>query len=348
MALALPDTTDTSAHESAARLSGVGAGVALAAVGTVGWLGWLSWRVATLALHPIPVAAVVIELLGFAVGLAVVVALAGVRTPGDVRDLDREDSNRYAFAVADLVGRRRKSDLRGDVRSLARLARDPHRPTPAGLAVAGVLIDGPRRLAFVVVAIVGLLIGVSPVPAPSVAALMSLAVGVVGLSFAGVRLSGGRIALGDRLRWSYGSLGEIVVRDDLDGVAPRRWVGTVGAIVVINLAVALRGMSDRWTHGLPAMDDEARVVAMVLAMSLALGALYTLLTTAAPQLDNAHLVSRRLEERTARQSVLGGAICVGLIGLVAGVLPGCVDPADDDAARIEQVTEGEVGTAVDD
>ena len=50
-------------------------------------------------------------------------ALACVRTPGDVRELDREDSNRYAFAVADLVGRRRKSDLRGDVRSLARLAR---------------------------------------------------------------------------------------------------------------------------------------------------------------------------------------------------------------------------------
>jgi hypothetical protein len=118
--------------------------------------------------------------------------------------------------------------------------------------------------------------------------------------------------------------------------------------VVINLAVALRGMSDRWTHGLPAMDNEARIVAMVFAMTIVIGALCTLLTTPAPELDNAHLVSRRLEERTARQSALGGAICVGLIGLLAGVLPGCVDPADDDAARIEHVTEHEVGATVDD
>ena len=91
-----------------------------------------------------------------------------------------------------------------------------------------------------------------------------------------------------------------------------------------------------------------RVVAMVYAMTLVVGSLYTLVTTAAPQLDNAHLVSRRLEERTARQSALGGALCVGLIGLLAGILPGCVDPGDDHAGRIEHVTEREVGSAVGD
>ena len=107
-------------------------------------------------------------------------------------------------------------------------------------------------------------------------------------------------------------------------------------------------MSDRWTHGLPTMSNDMRIVAMVYAMTLVAGSLFTLVTTAAPQLDNAHLVSRRLEERTARQSALGGALCVGLIGLLAGVLPGCVDPGDDHAGRIEHVTEHEVGSAVDD
>ena len=34
-------------------------------------------------------------------------------------------------------------------------------------------------------------------------------------------------------------------------------------------------------------------------------------------------------------------MCVGLIGLLAGVLPGSVDPADDDPARIEEITENE-------
>ena len=71
-------------------------------------------------------------------------------------------------------------------------------------------------------------------------------------------------------------------------------------------------------------------------------------TTTAPQLDNAHLVSRRLEERTARQSALGGALCVGLIGLLAGILPGCVDPGDDHAGRIEHITERQIGSAVGD
>ena len=76
--------------------------------------------------------------------------------------------------------------------------------------------------------------------------------------------------------------------------------------MILNLAVALRGMSDRWTHGLPPMADDDRVMAMVFAMTIALGSFYTLITTPAPKLDNDHLVARRLEERTARQSALGG------------------------------------------
>jgi hypothetical protein len=327
---------------SPARLS---AGLLLLALGVCGSLVWLVWRVATLELHPVPVLALLLELGGAGIGAVVALALARVETRRTVHASERHDTRRYGFAVADLVGRTRAEDLHRDVRSLARAWRHPGGRDLADLAVACVVIEGPRRLALVAIAVFGLLVGVSPIPAPSLAALAALAAGVGGLSLAAVVLSNGRIGVADRLRWSYSSLGEIVVRDDIEGVAPRRWVGTVATIVVINLAVALRGMSDRWTHGLPVMGNEARIVAMVFAMTIVVGALCTLLTTPAPDLDNAHLVSRRLEERTARQSALGGAICVGLIGLLAGVLPGCVDPADDDAARIEQVSELEAAGA---
>jgi hypothetical protein len=323
-------------------------GIALLVVGLCGWLGWVAWRMTTLALHPIPILALMIELGGAVIGVVVAFALAHVDRPRATFEDDRRDPWRYAFAVADRVERTRAADLHREVRSAAGAARRPGKKTRADVAMGCMLIDGPRRLAMIVVAVLGLLIGVSPLPVPSVASLVSLAIGVGGLSAATVVLSQGRISVGDRLRWTYGSIGELLIRDDLEGVAPRRWVGTVGTIVVVNLAVALRGMSDRWTHGLPTMENDMRIVAMVYAMTLVAGSLFTLVTTAAPQLDNAHLVSRRLEERTARQSALGGALCVGLIGLLAGILPGCVDPGDDHAGRIEHVTERQVGSAVDD
>ena len=306
-------------------------------------MGWLTWRIATLDLHVVPIAAVALEAIGLAIGVVVAMALAGVDQPRAVHDGEMRAFRRFAVTVADYVGRTRADDLHQDVRSLARAARRPRGRTAADFAMACVLVDGPRRLALIAVAVLGLMVGVSPVPVPSIPALVALALGVAGLTLAACVLSDGRIRIGDRLRWSYSSLGEIVVRDDLDGVAPRRWVGTVAAIVVINLAVALRGMSDRWTHGLPSMDDDPRIMAMVFAMVLVAGSLLTLLTTSPPELNNAHVVSRRLEERTARQSALGGALCVGLIGLLAGVLPGCVDPAHDDPARIEHVSESEIG-----
>jgi hypothetical protein len=343
------DTTD-SATTRGPRLSAPRRrlGVAFIVVGLCGWFGWIVWRITTMALHPVPIVALAIEAGGAAIGVVVAFALANVDRPRTTHHDDRRDPWRYAYAVADRVERTRAADLHRDVRSAAFAARRPGKKTCADVAMGCVLVDGPRRLALIVVAVLGLLIGVSPMPVPDPRALTSLAVGVVGLSAATVVLSQGRIRFGDRLRWTYGAIGELLIRDDLDGVAPRRWIGTVGTIVVVNLAVALRGMSDRWTHGLPTMDNDVRIVAMVYAMTLVAGSLYTLLTTAAPQLDNAHLVSRRLEERTARQSALGGALCVGLIGLLAGVLPGCVDPGDHDATRIEHVTEREVGSQVGD
>ncbi len=329
----------------------VATGYAALACSLAGWCGWLAWRVLHLDLHLVPVAVLVFEAAGVVIGVMVAVALAGSdqhrRYLTDEHELDDHAvSRRFAFAVADIVGRTRAEDLHHDVRTVVRAARQSMRRHRADYAMAAVVIDGPRRLGIVVMAVAALLFGVSPFPVPPTAALVAAAVGIVGMSLAHVLLSGGRIRIGDRLRWTYSTLGEVVAREDLEGVAPRSWVGTVATIVLVNVAVALRGMSDRWTHGLPHMGDDARMVAMLFALGLVVGALYTMATTDAPDLDNAHLAPRRMEERTARQSVLGATVCVGLVGLIAGILPGSVDPADHDPGGVEHVVERDAGAGV--
>jgi hypothetical protein len=174
---------------------------------------------------------------------------------------------------------------------------------------------------------------------PPLWALIAVVAGSACVSMSHVLGSQGSIRLGDRTRWSFASLGEVFSAADRDDVAPRRWVGTVATVVVLNLAIALRGMSDRWTHGLPPMSDAERMISMSWASVVVVAGLYALRTIPTPKLGNAHLVARRLEERTARQSALGAAVCVGLIGLLAGVLPGNIDTADHDPVRIEPVTQ---------
>ena len=116
---------------------------------------------------------------------------------------------------------------------------------------------------------------------------------------------------------------------------PVRWAGVIGSIVVLNLAVALRGLSDRWTHGLPPMADADRVVAMSAALLLIVGGLATLRHLQPPEPGRCHM-SRRLEERSARQSALGATAIAGLLGLLAGILPGSVDAADREPIDREQ------------
>lgn len=315
------------------------AGVASLAVSLAGWGAWSAWRALHLPVHPLPILIFALELLGVATGTAVAVFLAR-RTwvPTDMADTGG-DARRFAFVVGGAAGRTPTDDLHHEVLNVVLGARRPVRRRAADYATAAVVIDGPRRLGIVAAAVLGLLIGSGPFPWPPAAAVACAGVGIAGMSLSHRFLSGGRIRIGDRIRWTYSSLGEVVVREDVDGCAPRYWVGTVATIVLVNVAVALRGMSDRWTHGLPPMGDDERVVAMLFALCLVLGALYTLATTEAPEVDNAHLAPRRLEERTARQSVLGVTVCAGLIGLLAGILPGRVDPADDDAGRIEHVVD---------
>jgi hypothetical protein len=283
-----------------------------------------------------------LEVVGAVGGYAVALGLLRADGARDVYEDDPRESHRFAFAVADIVGRTRATDLHRDVRTAVKLARDRHPRQRADLAIAAVLLDGPRRLGLILTLAVGLLLGVAPMPLPPVWAAAAGLVALATSSVAAVALSGGRIRFGDRVRWSYAALGEVLSPTDLANVAPRRWMGTVGAAVVMDLVIALRGMSDRWTHGLPAMSHEERLIGLLLATSVVVGALYTLRTMAAPELANAHLVSRRLEERTARQSALGAAMCVGIVGLIAGILPGGVDAADHDPAGIEGPTKRDV------
>lgn len=321
-------------------------GLIALAVSVVSTFSWLAWRLVSLGPHPVELGVFMVEVAGLATGVGVAIALATTRSSRSVFENDPRESSRYAFAVADLVGRTRAVDLHREVRDAMRAA-PRWRPRNLGdVAVASVLADGPRRLGFIIVLNAGLLLGVAPFPMPPSWALASAALGVVAMSLAHVVLSAGRIRVGDRTRWSIASLGEVFSAADRDDLAPRRWVGTVAVVVVTNLAVALRGMSDRWTHGLPPMSSDDRLVGMALATALIVAALYTLRTMPAPQLPNAHLVSRRLEERTARQSAVGGAVCVGLIGLLAGVLPGGVDAADRDPVRIERVSDDRVESVV--
>lgn len=301
--------------------------------GTIFLLAWLVWRLVTLDLHPVPIVSLLIELSGWTGGLAVAVGLLTASTPRTV--LPPDDTYRYAFVVADCVGRTRATDLQKDLRAAVERLATRTATGPADRAMIGVLIDGPRRIALVATLTIALLLGVAPLDVPPVWALVSLGAGTSLVAASHVVASEGRIRFGDRTRWSFATLGEVLSPADRVDQAPRRWVGTVGSIVVLNLAIALRGMSDRWTHGLPAMTDDERLVAMIWAGLLVLGGLYTLRTIPTPKLGNAHLVARRLEERTARQSALGAAVCLGLVGLIAGVLPGSVDPGAGDPARIE-------------
>lgn len=315
-------------------------GVATIAVGTAGWLVWFLWRLMTLPSNVAAVAALVIELSGLIAGILVSVGLVAVGRPCG-RLVESRESHRYAFVIADHVGRTRNSDLHADIRTIAGRFGARRLRTAADRAMLGVLSDGPRRFATVVTLGAALLLGMPLMPLPPAWAVSSAALSAASLVGGHMIMTTGHLRLGDRTRWSFAALGEILAPADRDGVAPRRWVGTVAAVVVLSIAIGLRGISDRWTHGLPAMTGDDRLVTLAISAAVVLGALFTLGTITGPLASEPVSTSRRLEERTARRSALGAAVCVGLVGLVAGILPTGVDPASDDGRGVETFTEQE-------
>jgi hypothetical protein len=294
------------------------------------------WRVTNVPLNLMALLILILELLGAAAGIAVAIGLLRAVFPRDRHVDGALDPHRYGFVVADVVGRTRSDDLHADVRVMYRTFRSSSHAS-ADYAMVGVLIDGPRRLLLVGLVIFSLLFGMTPMTAPPIAPAVAGLLGLGCISVAHVVLGRRRLKFGDRTRWSCAAVGEVVGQADRDGLAPRRWVGIVATVVAVNIAAALRGISDRWTHGLPPMQDAERVMLMMISIYVVLGALYTLATTDPPEIENGHLVSRHLEERTARKSAVGAALALGLVGLVAGIFPGGVDAARDDSVRVESI-----------
>ncbi|HEY3485829.1 MAG TPA: hypothetical protein VGK49_10615 [Ilumatobacteraceae bacterium] len=306
---------------------------------------WMVWRLSALTWHPVSLAFFAVELIGLAAALCVGIGLHDATMSHDGgRDEASvvRDPHRFADVVAELVGGPRPADVHRDVRRVIRSA--PHRRPRdrAETAVAAVLTEGPRRLAMVVLVATGLLVGTAPFPPPPRWALAAVVLAYGSFAIAHVVLGQRQLRFGDRQRWSYGSIGEILARSELAGHASRSWTGALGVTVGLSVAVALRGMSDRWTHGLPAMSYEHRLASFVVAIVFVLGALLTVATSPRPVPNPAHVMSRRLEETTARQSLLAAAILVGVVGLVAGILPDDSDHGSTSARRqVESTVDGD-------
>jgi hypothetical protein len=308
-----------------------GAGVA---IGTVAWTVWLTGRLAHANAHPLWVAVFATEVLAVTTG--VVVAAMAARRPlpqALTPDSDawserhhRRDPDRCPTAVTALVGCAIEPDLRAAVRGAWRPAFSPSTPI-ADRAVALVHFEGTRRLIAIVALSLSLLAGVAPLAVPAPWMLAAGFSGLVFTSLGSMLLTGGRIRPGDRLRWSFASIGLVVGPLERKDSMPVRWAGVMLTIVALNLVIALRGMSDRWTHGLPPMADADRVTAMAAALALVAGGLATLWNLQPPEPGHFR-ASRRVEERSAREAALGATVIAGLLGLLAGILPGSVGAAD--------------------
>ena len=107
------------------------------------------------------------------------------------------------------------------------------------------------------------------------------------------------------------------------GVMPVRWTAVMATVVVLNLAVALRGVSDRWTHGLETMPRDVRGAAMAVALTVVAAAFTSLRTLPRPNLGEFGATGR-LDEVSTRRWALGATAAVALLGLVLGALPSSV------------------------
>ncbi|MEM9513260.1 MAG: hypothetical protein AAGA42_00255 [Actinomycetota bacterium] len=293
-------------------------GAALCAVAFVAWLVWLAWRLATM--HTVVGAAVLaLELVAAAAACALVVGLWRAGSPADAAP---RGSSRRMRTWLDEPDDERSSARQAcaDVANAVRRTSDAPRPEISGTDMVRTVVatEGLRRAAFVAAVVIVLLTGRVPFDLPPVWATVALGVSVIALPLGLGMLSQWHVRPGDRFFWSLATIGAGLGRSSSASVVPARWTAAMATVVVLNLAVALRGVSDRWTHGLDAMSRDARLAAMFVALVVAAGALNTLRTLPHPDVG-LFGATGRLDEVTTRRWALGATGAVAVLGLVLGV-----------------------------
>lgn len=317
--------------------------------GLMAWATWLGWRVASLTpTRPLGVALLGLELA--AVGVALVIS-AGLWTlpdavdplgpvgfghgahgtaPSSVSTGHRwlPDTVARLLAVDGAADATHGDDDTGEVARARRGARllDLRTSRPRSWAEATwavIAVEGMRRMVFVAALVLVLLTGRFPIEVPPVGAAIALVGALALLSIGHWLLSNGEIRPGERLRWSMASAGAGFGDGTSRSGLPIRWATTMATIVVLNLAVSLRGFSDRWTHGLGALDHDERVIAMTVSWWLVAAGFLALRTLPQPTLGY-YGANGRLEESTTRRWAIGATLTVAFAGFAAGVLPGSV------------------------
>jgi hypothetical protein len=305
------------------------------------WLGWLGWRVVAPFHGLVGLVVLLLEVVAFAAALVVAAALwnppcrppsTSQRRAARRRDASLPETLAAALGLDPTGGTRRSAvahDDTGEVawarhglRSLSR-RESAEVPSLAELAWSVVALEGMRRMLTVGMVVVVLFSGRFPFDNPPIQVWVVLIVSQLLLTASHYLLSDGLIRPGARLRWSMASVGAGFGDGKSRTGLPIRWTATLATIVALNLVVSLRGLSDRWTHGLGAMPHDERVMAMAAAMWLVGWGFVALRSLPQPELGY-YGATRRLEEASTRRLALGATFTVAAIGVIAGVLPGGV------------------------
>ena len=314
------DTAQSSAvHWRPMRLIGR----VLSVCALLAWVVWLGWRLATMS-TAVGAFVFVAELIAVAAAIAMTVGLWHGSANSSGR---RRGAAPRMRRWLDEPGDERVSARHACAEVAAAVRRHPDEPcasiTGHDLVRVVVATDGLRRALFVGAVVVVLLSGRVPFELPPVWAASTLGAAVVLFALGHACLSGWAIRPGDRFVWSLATIGAGLGRRASTGVMPVRWTAVMATVVVLNLAVALRGVSDRWTHGLETMPRDVRVAAMAVALTVAAAAFTSLRTLPRPNLGEFGATGR-LDEVSTRRWALGATAAVALLGLVLGALPSSV------------------------
>jgi len=304
--------------------------------GFVAWSFWFGWRLTSSSFGLTSSVVLVLEAAAFLVSVIISAALWSLPERCDPHEKPELLPDTYARLLGLDGFESMDTRCADDAGEVARARRglqmlDP-RVSRTGCAVtlrrrlattawALVAVEGIRRMLFVALLVAVLLTGRSPFSLPDWSVVASLVGAQVLFAVGHWLLSGGALRPGVRLRWSMASVGAGLGDGASRTGLPIRWTATMATMIVLNLAVALRGVSDRWTHGLSPMVRDERVTAMVVSWWLVFVGFAALRTLAQPSLGF-YGATRRLEETSTRRLALGTTLAVAALGFVAGLLPG--------------------------